>query len=64
MSTTDPVEVATLFDVAATETQAVEDLRNALDRLVSAQGARKALAAIPPSEIRAEVARRHRSRRS
>lgn len=54
----DPGQVAALFDLAATEPQAMDELRHAVQRLEQVQDAKVALAKLPSHDLRAGLLHR------
>ena len=54
----DPLWVAEMFDLAATEPSVLQQLKVAVSNLEAVQGAKVALARLQPAELQAELLRR------
>lgn len=58
MTIGDPAEIAALFEVVASETEALHDLEGAVGRLRAAHTAKQTLARMAPDALRAGLLRR------
>lgn len=56
--TNNPADVAALLDLAATEAAALNDLDGCVQRLRTAQDAKRQLAQVPPESLRAGLLER------